>query len=161
MNQISIFVSIVVLSISSTFCSSQKEITTKPPQKIESVYYQGWIAGQEMGGRGFNVFLKFENQLDAKFALKKMYFQDKVINLETSNTTLFVARFFEKPPNPNSISDENAESTIKKTIPKLCVGLKPNEAIVEYTENNTIKHFKLENIEEKELLAYPSTRPRN
>jgi hypothetical protein len=153
--------SFIIFLLSLTFCSSQKQITTESPQKIESVYYQGWIAGQEMGGRGFNVFLKFENQLDAKFALKKMYFQDKVINLETSNTTLFVARFFEKPPNPNSISDENAESTIKKTIPKLCVGLKPNEAIVEYTENNTIKHFKLENIEEKELLAYPSTRPRN
>ena len=151
----------IIFLLSLTFCSSQKQITTKAPQKIESVYYQGWIAGQEMGGRGINVFLKFENQLDSKFVLKKMYFQDKVIHLETSNTTLFVARFFEKPPNPNLISDENKESTVKKSIPKLCIGLKPNEAIVEYTENNTINYFKLENIEEKELIAYPSTRPRN
>jgi hypothetical protein len=161
MKQISISVCIVALSISNTFCSSQKQISTKSPQKIESAYYQGWIAGQEMGGRGVNMFLKFENQVDAKFELKKMYFQDKVTNLESSNSTLFVARFFEKSPNQNLISDGNNEPTTQKIIPKLCVGLKPNQAIIEYSEDNQIKYFKLENIEEKELLAYPSTRPRN
>lgn len=161
MKKISINSSLIALFLSLTFCSSQKEITTKPPQKIESVYYQGWIAGQELGGRGINVFLKFETQLDTKFVLKKMYFQNRVINLESSNSILFVARFFENSPNPNLISNENIQSTIQKTIPKLCIGLKPNQAIVEYTEDNTTQYFKLENIEEKELIAYPSTRPRN
>ncbi len=153
--------SFILFLLGLTFCSSQKEITTKTPQKIESVYYQGWIAGQELGGRGINVFLKFETPIATKYVLNKIYFQDRVTNFETSNSILFVGRFFVKPPNPNLISDENTDSTIKETIPKLCIGLKPNEAIVEYTENNTINYFKLENIEEKELLAYPSTRPRN
>lgn len=153
--------SFVLFLFSLSFCSSQRAITIKPPQKLESIYYQGWIAGQEMGGRGVNIFLKFENQLDTKFALNRIYFQDSVTNFETSNSILFVGRFFVKPQNPNLISDDSNESTIKKTIPKLCIGLKPNEAIVEYTENNIINYFKLENIEEKELIAYPSTRPRN
>jgi hypothetical protein len=161
MKQIFKIVSIVALILSLSSCSSQKQITTKPPQKIESVYYQGWIAGQEMGGRGINVFLKFETPIATKYVLKKIYFQDRATNLETSDSILFVARFFEKPQNPNLITDGNSETTIKKTIPELCIGLKPNQAIVEYTQDNQIKYFKLDNIEEKELLAYPSTRPRN
>jgi hypothetical protein len=39
--------------------------------------------------------------------------------------------------------------------------LKKDEAILEFTVKNKIQLYKIKNIPEKELLAYPSARPRN
>ena len=39
--------------------------------------------------------------------------------------------------------------------------IQPNEAILEFVKNEKVVKVKIQNIKEKELLAYPSARPRN
>lgn len=141
-------------------CSSQKEVK-KTPFKTEEVYYQGWIGGQEQTGSGINFYLKFKEPISANFLLKKVYFRGKEANFEKRGDALFIAYFYQRPNNPDLIPSENEEPKEVKPLPDFAKNLKPNEAIVEFEQDNKTQVYKIENIKEKELIAYPSARPRN
>jgi hypothetical protein len=148
----------VAIGMLFNFCSSQKEIKALP-FKTQEVYSQAWIGGQELTGSGTNLFIKFSEPFSANFLLKKAYYKNKEANFEKLNDGSFVARFYQRPNNPDVIVNENFED--EKPIPSFCKELQPNEAIVEFEQDHKMERFKLKNIKEKELLAYPSARPRN
>ncbi len=146
-----------IILISSYCCCSKKEISTKLPETIDEVYFQKWIGGQELSGSGIDFHLKFKNQLPQDTYLAKVYFQNQEAFFERENETTFIAKFYSKSLiKIDSIIDVN-----KRENPDFPFDLKPTEAILEFHINNKAAQVKIENIQEKELLAYPSTRPRN
>ena len=128
-----------------TWASSENNIQTQFPEKIAATFFQQWIGGQELTGRGIYFYIQFEKSLDANIQVEKVYFRGNEAVLNKENQTLFKANFKEN----NQI--ENASKT-KKSI----FQLNENQAILTYKMHNKTCYYKLENLKEKELIAYPS-----
>jgi hypothetical protein len=153
------FIIITLLS-----CSSAKEYSEVLPYEVESAYFQQWIGGQEQTGSGINFYLKFKNALPENTTLTKLYFQNKEASFDKENETTFVARFYTKPQDKALILHEDSAKEYGNKAPEMIdrrFKLQNNEAMLEFHIGNKINHYKLVDIKEKELLAYPSTRPRN
>lgn len=162
MNKITIIVFFLIIGLTS--CSSQQEVKTNLPWETESVYFQRWIGGQEKTGTGINFYLKFYEQFPPNFHLKKVYFRNQEANFIKENEITFVARFYQKPINSDIILDGNTSNEYSNNPPEIIKSkfdLKDNEAILEFEKDNKIQFFKINSVKEKELLAYPSARPRN
>lgn len=134
-------------------CASKAQITEAFPQEIENVYFQKWIGGQELTGTGTNFFIELKQTLSKEIQLQKIYFQNQETLCQQVNDTL-IAAYFHQMPN----SESNKESAISQK-PKY--NLLPNEAVIEYAFKNNNAFLKIVTIKEKELIAYPSSRPRN
>lgn len=126
-------------------CASKNNIQTQFPEKIATTYFQQWIGGQELTGRGIYFYIQLEKSLDANIQLEKVYFRGNEAVLNKENQTLFKANF-----NANN-QIENTSKT-KKSI----FQLNENQAILTYKMHNKTFYYKLENLKEKELIAYPS-----
>lgn len=150
---IKIAVTLLLFITGLTSCSSQHDIKTNMPFKVETVFYQNWVGGQELTGSGTNFFIKFEASFPANIQLKKVYFHDKEVNFEKRDSTTFVAYFYRKPDDKNKI--ESTESL------KSEYDLSDTEAILEFEQDTKTQLYKIKDIKEKELIAYPSAKPRN
>lgn len=149
-------------------CSSKKEanlnLQNSFPQEIKTVYFQKWTGGQERTGSGTNFYLEFQKPLPEEIQLQKIYFQNQEAILESESETVFVAHFHKKPKKDLILdadpTNEFGNEPPENTKPKF--SLQPNEAIIEYSNQNKKSGFKISNIKEKELIAYPSMgRPKN
>lgn len=136
-----------------SFCASKPQISEAFPQEIENVYFQKWVGGQELTGTGTNFFMELKQPLSAEIQLEKIYFQNQETLCQQLNDTIVAAYFHQKP---NGVSHKETALTDK---PKY--NLLPNEAVIEYAFKNKKAFFKIVAIKEKELIAYPSSRPRN
>lgn len=141
----------LLLILSLTSCSSQKEIK-KLPYHTQEVYFQKWIGGQELSGSGINFYIRFKEPFSPNYLLKRVYFQNKVANFEKRDSITFVAQFYQKAINSLNNTKENDQKMT--TNPKF--NLQPDEAILEFVQDNKKEYFKIEKIKEKELIAYPS-----
>lgn len=158
------FITTLFILATFTFCSSQHDVKTNLPWKIESVYFQKWIGGQEKTGSGINFYLKFSEPFSPNFHLKKVYFRNQEANFIKENETTFTARFYQKPTNSDLILDGKASNEYGNNPPEIVKSkfdLKENEAILEFVQDNKTHFYKINSVKEKELLAYPSARPRN
>lgn len=162
MNKIAILIFFLIIGFTS--CSSQQEVKTNLPWKIESVYFQKWIGGQERTGSGINFYLKFSEPFSPNFHLKKVYFRNQEANFIKENETTFTARFYYKPTNSDLILDGKTSNEYGNNPPEITKSrfdLKDNEAILEFEQDNKYHFYKINSVKEKELLAYPSARPKN
>lgn len=140
-------------------CAPKPEAQTKFSQKIKEIYSQHWVAGVQGGGSGTNVFIQLIKPLPKNMQLQKIFFQDKETTIIKINDSTFKANFSVKG---KRISDpQETEDNIMGIKKKPKYNLQPNQAIVEYLLNGKKKRFKISNIKEKEMLAYPSARPIN
>lgn len=160
-----VFVLMVVIT---SGCSSNKAGSNEIAQAIEEVYFQKWIGGQELTGSGTNFHLKLQQPLPSNASVIKVYFQQQEAVFEKEDATTFVAHFYDKASNSDLIMDSNSDNEygnkppeIKNKSSNVGADLNPNDAIIEYNHNNKIVQVIITNIKEKELLAYPSTKPRN
>jgi hypothetical protein len=133
---------ILFLSIS---CASKKEIQSDFPQKIAQIYFQQWIGGQELTGRGIYFYIQFEEPLGKEIQLEKVYFRGNEAVLNQENENNYKANFFRK---------NGTENTSKNKKPAF--DLTENQAILTYKINNKTFYFKFENLKERELIAFPS-----
>lgn len=156
-----LFIVVVIVS----FCSSKKDIAVNLTQEIEYVYFQKWVGGQELSGSGIDFHLKFKNQLPKDNYLVKVYFQNQEAFFDKEGETAFIARFYSKSSYINDGKDKdsapNKPQEDKNEIPDFPFDLKSTEAILEFHNNNKVKQVKIVNIKVKELVAYPSSKPRN
>ncbi len=153
------FIIIAILS-----CSSQKETYKTLPYEVESTYFQRWIGGQEQTGSGINLHLKLKEALPENTTLTNVYFQNKEGLFEKENETTFIARFYTKPQDKTLILHEDSTKEYGNKAPEIIrpeFKLQNNEAMLEFHIGDKIHYYKLVDIKEKELIAYPSTRPRN
>lgn len=150
----------IVLCLS--FCASKAQSAKAFPQEFKSVYFQKWIGGQALTGTGTNFFIEFKKPLSKKIKPQKIYFQNQEAVCQKLNDTLVAAYFFQKPNKQDLLLNNNTSDKDEKTLPKKPkYTLLPNEAVIEYTLKGKNLFFKIINIKEKELIAYPSARPKN
>lgn len=147
----------------SSSCSSKKEISTVLPEAIKEVYFRKWIGGQESSGSGTNLNLQFEVPLGQDIYLQKAYFQSQQADFDKENETTYIAHFYAKSISEDLILDGDSDKEYgnkppqnKMEMPDFPYDLKPTEAVLEFNINNKVKHVKITNIKEKELIAYPS-----
>lgn len=158
------FLVLIFLLILNVSCSSKKEVNTQLPYEIESVYFQKWMGGQEQTGSGINFYIQFKNPLPENKTLAKLYFQNKEGFFDKQDETHYTVRFYSKPQNQDLILDGDSTNEYGNKAPEITqpkFELQPNEAVLEFHNGNEIQHYKIVDIKEKELLAYPSSRPRN
>mgnify|MGYP003413200854 FL=1 len=165
LNGFSVFTALFLLTIS---CSSNKEINENLPYPTENIYFQNWVGGQQQTGGGTNFHVKFKQALPTDVTLKKVYFLQKEASFDKNNGTTYTAHFFYKPSKTDLILDENPVNEYGNKAPEIKTSktdfpfvLKEDEAILEFVVKNKTQLYKIKNIPEKELLAYPSARPRN
>lgn len=143
-------------------CASRKEITTDLPYEIETIYYQNWIGGQEQSGSGTHFHVFFKKPLPENCTLAKVYYLDRESFFESESTTHFVAYYF--APKKDLILDGESQNEYGNKAPILTepkYKLNPGEVILEFHEGTTVRLYKVNNVGEKELVAYPQARPRN
>jgi hypothetical protein len=124
------------------------------------VYFQKWIAGIQGGGSGITLHIEFSEKLPKEVVLNQLYFRhgkDSVKELDEKNYTVTF---------PGTANWEKENDPLSEKAPKIKhietpIKILDNEAILEFTQNGKRKLFKIKNITEKEMLAYPSARPRN
>ena len=126
-------------------CVTKQNAQVVFPEKISEIYFQRWIGGQELTGSGIYFYIQLEKPLNQDIKLEKVYFRGNEAVLNKENETNYKASFFQK----------NQKDKTLKTINGL-YKLTETEAILTYKINNKTLNIKLENIKEKELIAFPS-----
>lgn len=144
-------------------CSSSKDLQKKAPTELAQVYCQSWIAGIEGGGSGINIFIPVE---DFSVGFDSVYFRGKGTDLEKlENEKMYVGRFLDtfntKKRDMVFSSDPKEEygNQMPETKQKIPFELKENECVISYKDKGKTKYFKVDNVVEKDRLAYPSAPP--
>ncbi|WP_130733173.1 hypothetical protein [Flavobacterium sp. J27] len=164
-------ISLFISSIAIISCNSSKETTKTEKQVIQSsennfqnillpiqeVYYQKWVAGIKGGGSGIDLYIVLKDPLDKGVFFENVRYDVYDALIEKVSDTSYAAHM--RTPLNDMILDENPKKEFGNQVPN--TKLKPNEAIITYTinEKRFSQHF--ENVKEKEMLAYPSTKPQD
>jgi hypothetical protein len=131
-----------------------------PPFVISDIYSQAWIAGIQGGGAGTNVHITLES-IEEGVTLDKIYFRRKseLLTQMIGSPTTFTG-YFKSEKNRDVIMHDNPVKEANNTPPDpFPFQLGENEAVIAYTVNKSSKFFKVSNIVEKEIIAYPATNP--
>lgn len=166
--------SLLFVMISFSNCSSTKEINNQENniamqdfQKNTSftlgeTSFKHWVAGVKGGGSGVTLLILMEKNKN-NIKLDSVYFRGMQSALESIKSG-YVASFKTEANQKKEVimsSTKNAEYgneiPDQKDIP---FQLKDNECVISYTEDNTAKYFKIENIIEKPRDLYPSAPPK-
>jgi hypothetical protein len=143
----------------------KQELQTEFPQEIKSVYFQKWIGGQKETDSGTDFYIEFKKRLSKEIKLEKIYFRNQESNLEGATENTFVSHFYQKNINQDLILDSDSLKEYGNKAPVILkpkFDLKPNEALLEYTENKETLFFKIMNAKENPTIAYPSiNKPKN
>lgn len=154
---------VILLLLLQLSCCNKLAIqeTTTFPVKIKEVYYQNWVAGVRGGGSGTNFHIEFEQQLPKDITLNQLYFRGKKDAVQKNGETLYVVAFHGTAnlERGEELSSDAPPSEVKKVVPPISIS--DDEAVLEFTQNGKRKLYKIKNVTEKEMLAYPSARPRN
>ncbi|MBC7440585.1 MAG: hypothetical protein H7250_11460 [Flavobacterium sp.] len=143
LKEIKIFFYLMVFSLFS--CVTKQNAQNVFPEKISEIYFQRWIGGQELTGSGIYFYIQLEKPLNQDIKLEKVYFRGNEAVLNKENETNYKASFFQKKQKDKILKTENILYQITE-----------NQAILTYKINNKTLNIKVENIKEKELIAYPS-----
>ena len=156
---------IILLSISASCgtCKMEKEsfvLTQNTPFTVKSSYCQKWVSGIKEGGSGLDIYAII-NDISEGVTLKEFYFRGKSVDVKTSKDLIFKG-YYKNDTNKGVIMDNNLLIEAANTPPKISpFKLENNEAILSYDYNNKVYYHKILNIEEKQIIAYPSMAPDN
>ncbi|WP_115122244.1 hypothetical protein [Marinirhabdus gelatinilytica] len=141
---------------------SEIELVQNPPFSIVESYSQDWVAGTPEGGSGTKVYVKLES-IPSEVDLLEVYFKDRVAQLKIRpvNSSQYVGYFMNQTIRPDIIMDSDPIKEAANNPPKkLPFNLQEGEAVIRYLNKGTIQYYKIENLESKEILAYPSSNPK-
>lgn len=130
------------------------------PVKIEEVSYQHWVSGVRGGGSGTNFYIRFYRALPKNIKIQKIYFRRKVETVQQIDVLNYVV-FFRGNANweRGNLSELDSQGQASSAEPP--VRISDKEALLTYTQKEREKFYKIKNALEKEMLLYPSARPRN
>ena len=147
------------LSISMLSCGSTKSDVLKLDEQtqIKEVYSQNWVAGVRGGGAGINVFVNLNTPFEQGTVLEKIQFKKYEANFEKTDELRYVARI---NTGQNKLKGINVEVTDSEdAIPNDSeINLKENQAILFFKKEGKEFSKIIENVEEREMIAYPSVR---
>lgn len=136
-----------------SFCASKDGFQTKFPQEFALVYSEHWTGGVRGAGGGIHFYMEFKKPLTSDILLEKVYFQDLEAKVQRKSQTVFEANFTQQYKDPDLISEDDGNQASGIVKPKF--ELEENQAVLEYKENNKTMFFKINNIKEKPMIAYP------
>lgn len=130
------------------------------PVPIIEAYHQHWVAGVRGGGSGTGFYITFEKELPKDIELNQLYFRNGVAKANKITDAQYMFSFVGKAnfQRGNEILSDAPPKTNDITPP---FKIEDSEAILEYTQKGEKKYFKITDAKEKEMLAYPSAKPRN
>jgi len=130
------------------------------PVAITESYYQRWVAGVRGGGSGIGVYIRFEKALPNEITLTQLYFNNNFAKANKISDTEYHFNFVGKA-NFDRGEEEPSDVPAQSNNTKVPFSITDNEAVLEYTQKREKKYFKMTQLKEKEMLAYPSARPQN
>lgn len=160
--------SLLLLSLLSFSCNCEKKAIEQTNKEminqdfpISEIYYQSWVAGVRGGGSGINLHITFKDKLPTDVKLVKVqllhYTSHIIDNVEI---TKYIARI--KTETNEMVLAENPkdeygnQASIKKEN-----SLKEGEVLLVFEKNGKAFTQLIQNVKQKEMLAYPSAKPRN
>lgn len=141
-----------ITAISLTFCAMKQEFQTEFPQEIQSVFYHKEKNGMESSV--INFYIEFKNSLSANIKLEKIYFHNQESPVQEITLKDFKSTFLQSNKKEDLIMDKNPAKEYGNRAPvieKSKFDLKPNEAVLEYKQDNKTQFFKITNLKEKPL----------
>lgn len=155
-----ILFSCAVISFSN--CASGKDVlfVKEPPFKVKAAFFQNWVAGVKEGGSGTNVSIIL-GSISEEIDVREIYYKEKVANAiqDPQNIDKYTG-FFTNELNRDVIMDEDTMNEAANTPPvKSPFSLSKNEAVISYLHDGEMEYFKILNVEEKPMIAYPGTSP--
>ncbi len=157
--------SILIIAIMLTSCNSQKiskTISSKEFQLEEQPYYEEWSGGAP--GSGSGVTLYFPTSVIEGHTLKAIYFQgmeNNIANFISNDKQMLVSRF--KYPYTDLNMSENNGNEYGNEPPQLediPFKLMDNQAVIAFEAKGKLTYIQLNNIVQKESIAFPSAPPR-
>lgn len=155
--------SFLLLSVSncgSSHNDKTKKLVNNPPFVISEIYSQDWVAGVQGGGSGTNLHINLET-IDEGVELQQVFFRRKTEKLtQAGDNPKKCTGFFKNEMNQDVIMDGDPlkESQNKPREP-YPFELAKNEAVISYTLNGATGYFKVSDIAEKPMIAYPASNP--
>jgi hypothetical protein len=150
---------ILIISILSLQnCANQMQDTF--PVKITEAYHHHWVAGVRGGGSGTSFYITFEKILPNDLELNQLYFRKNLAKVHKVSETQYLFSFVGKA-NQHRANEFITDDAPKAKDIEPPFKVEDNEAILEYTHKGTKKYFKLTNLKQKEMEAYPMVKPRN
>lgn len=141
-----------ITAISLTFCAMKQEFQTEFPQEIQSVFYHKEKNGTKSSV--INFYIEFKNPLSANIKLEKIYFHNQESPVQEITPKDFKSSFLQSNKEEDFIMDSNPAKEYGNKAPvilKSKFDLKPNEAVLEYKQDNKTQFFKITNLKEKPL----------
>lgn len=160
---------LLILMMGLYACSSQKKLTAEAPFTISKAICQTWVGGMEQTGHGTEVTLDLEALQTDQIILKEMYFRGRIGDITMATTADGIkatCNFIEQPKEIAMHSDPakevgNQPPRLKSEKEmKFPFELEPDEAVVSYMENDSLKFFKVVDVVDKPGRIYQS-RPNN
>lgn len=159
------FFGMTFLLVSFSNCGSSQvdkalTLESNPPFTISEISSQKWAAGVQEGGSGTNLRVVFET-IQEGVVIEQFYFREAItIAKATSNKPIAYTGFFKNEIKRDIIMDENPVNEAKNTPPEVFpFNLKEGEVVIGYSIEGETKYFRISNIVEKSLIAYPSANP--
>lgn len=162
MKKITYFILFSCVSLGNYSCAGGKDVLfeKEPPFKVKAAFFQTWVAGIEGGGSGINVSIIL-GEIFEEIEVKEIYYQDKVTKAvqDTQNIDKYTG-FFVNEINRDIVMDVNAKKEAANTPPeKSLFTLSKNEAVLSYLHNGEYEYYKISDLEEKPIIAYPGASP--
>jgi len=170
---------IVMLIVLACFsqCTSSKTVNEEITQEknslefqeivlfeIKQVQFQKWAAGIQGGGTGYHMYIDVVSNKD-HVIFDSIYFRGLQAKIQIGKMNYFATlnSKVNKKTDIEMSNDPNAEYGNKapNIILKFPFELKDDECAISYIEKEETKYFKIEGLNEKPALNYPSTLPKN
>lgn len=156
---------VLTLSIFLGSCKviSPADIQTTPPfEFLEAPYFQSWVAGVRGGGSGVNVFIPYKNLNSITFDSLHFRGQRAAVIFEGQN---IIARF-KTLHNQGAVVFLSSDSLMeaKKSLLPMAerspFELDAADCVLSYTADNKRHYYKVEGLQQRPSIVFPSATPR-
>lgn len=159
---------ILLFSFFSFSCNCEKKTLEQSNNKlfsqdfpISEIYYQSWVAGVRGGGSGINIHVTFKEKLPTNVQLKKMQLLHyTTFEIDVIENSQYIGRI--KTERNQLNLEENPIDEYGNEVPiKQEKSLKEGQVLLTFEKDGKEFTQLIENVKQVEMLAYPSTKPRN
>ena len=165
---IALMSSVCCLFFSFSNCGSTKTANeevaeaTEVPFVVSDSYFQHWVAGIQEGGKGTKIYFDLES-VQPGVTFNTLYFRGKTAKIEyiPESKYTFMADIRTDSDRPDIIMDADPSAEAENRPPvTMPFEIPDTHAAFTYTYEGETRVHVLENIKEKEMIAYPSGNPK-
>lgn len=160
-------ITLLICTMLLTNCGTSKQgnerskLVSKTPFTISSASSQKWAAGAKEGGTGTNVSIEVTN-LPQGITFQEIHYGGMISDAQliTKGNTQLIMGYFKNDMKQDVIMDSDPLKEAQNTLQgRSEYVLENNQAFLIYTLNGKQERFKIEEMDEKPMIAYPSANP--